>query len=161
MRTTLLLAAAVLAGCAVAYAVDSGNPASPAPPTDEAVIGLCGERLVKVFRRFGMPEDLIPNREEGDNNDSVTLDYGNFGFRERKKTVFICYFWKGWPGTIRGVKIGDTRDACVKTLGSTYSTATNADGTTDYGWQLKDDDVTLWAVFAKDDTLQRIQIQPK
>ncbi len=138
-----------------------GPCTTPAPVTDNAVIGMCGERLVKLFRRFGTPEDLYPNRGDDTTKDSVTLDYGNFGFRVRNKSVIICYFWSGFPSAVRGIKIGDTRDSAVKTLGSTYQTYNNTDGVQDYGWDLKDDDATLWACFGTDNTIKSIQIEPK
>ena len=72
---------------------------------------MCGSRLAKVFSKFGTPEDLVAVRGSDVDQDSVKLSYGEYGFQVRDKTVTVCFFWADWKGAVRGVSIGDAREA--------------------------------------------------
>ena len=75
-------------------------------------------RLAKLFATFGIPDDVRAYREDDQaKDDTVVLDYGAYGFKVRKKTVRNCLFWPNWKGTIKGIKIGDSRDDVAKVLG--------------------------------------------
>jgi len=90
-----------------------------------------GGRTKKGFDRSGPPEDVAPG---GPRKDSVLVKDGSFGFRLRDRVVYDCDFWAAWPGTIRGIRIGDTREAVVKVLGPKDRDAKNGDGGDDYAW---------------------------
>jgi hypothetical protein len=127
-------------------------------PTDEAIINTCGSRLVKVFAQFGTPVDLFPQRGNQPDGDSVTLDYGTFGFQIRQKTVQACFFWAEWPGTIKGFKIGSTRAEVVKLLGDSNKTFKNSEGTEDLGWNRADLDAVFWVDFDKDNKVRKVEV---
>src|SRR5262245_25273685 len=123
-------------------------------PSDEQIIDMVGGRLAKIFVRFGTPADLFPVRaNESPEMDLVILEYRSFAFGIRNKTVQTCYFVRGWAGTIKGIKLGDSREQVVKTLGKEYepSDVVNNDNVYDFAWDLKETDSLLWAIFDKQD----------
>jgi hypothetical protein len=126
-----------------------------ADPTDTQVMSACGGRLARVFAQFGTPSDA----RVADSKDAIILDYDSFAFMVRDKTVRVCYFWSAWNGTVKGIKIGDTREATVKVLGAQKRADKNSDGVDDYGWEMRDYDATLWVVFDKDNKVTRIQLE--
>jgi hypothetical protein len=130
-------------------------------PTDDTIIDLCGARLVRVFSRLGTPTDVFATRGDKAELDSVTLDYGSFGFRVRDKTVRACFFWSEWKDTVRGFRIGDGREQVVKALGNKYQAEKNNDGVDDYCYDLKDLDAMLWVDFDKDNKVVKVEVQLK
>jgi hypothetical protein len=157
MRLTYVLTAALMATVTTA----GGHAASTtnADPTEQAIIEMSGGRLSKVLATFGAPQDIRPSLASKTQKDAVLLDYGAYGFQVREKIVRVCYFWPQWAGTVKGVKIGDTRAQVVQVLGKHQHTERNADGVDDYAWELKDIDSDLWVVFGKDDKVVRIQVE--
>ena len=153
MLRTLSLAFAL--ALAAAATVDAGPPADP--PTDQAIIDLCGGRLKKVFDRFGAPLDLYIS-PGNDFKDAVALDYGSFAFRVHDKTVRDCNFHQSWKGTVKGVKIGDGRDVVVKAFGEKVYSPKNSSGGEDYGYEFKEADAIIWFLFDKDDKVRFVQI---
>jgi hypothetical protein len=157
-----MLALAAIAALAVTM-VRAADPGSGgiAPPTDEMIINACGTRLVKVFAKFGQPSDLYPYRGDTTDKDGVTMDYGLFTFSFRDKIIRSCFFWQQWTGTIKGIKMGDSRQDVEKALGTNHQTdkadAVSAGG--DYGFDLKDLGVTLWFDFDQNDKVNKVEVQ--
>lgn len=154
MRLCLALAICLIIP-AWSVADDSSNAAKQ-PPTDDAVINLCGARLPNVFARFGLPEDL---RASGDNDGGVDLDYGSFGFKIKNKTAMACFFWSVWKSPVKGVKIGDSKDQAVKVLGANKHVFKHLDGLEDYGWDLNTPNAILWLYFDKDSKVKKIDTE--
>ncbi len=130
--------------------------------TDTTVINLCGARLAKMFAQCGTPIDLRVKRGEKPEEDEVLCNYGTYAFRVRDKQVRTCFLWIDWKGTIKGIKIGDTREDVVKVLGKPYIIEKNKDGViTDYGYELKELDADFFANFDKDGKVWRVEISLK
>src|SRR5262245_38687590 len=86
---------------------------SPKAPPDEEIINMSGARLVRVFKQFGTPQDVYPVRNGKDGkpeDDAAVLEYDGFSFDIKDKTVRRVTFFRAWTGTVKGVKIGDTRE---------------------------------------------------
>jgi hypothetical protein len=154
MRLAMALAACLTFAASV-HADDSGNRPKQ-PPTDGEVIGLCGERMAKVFDRFGSPEDI---RVSGDNDGGIDLDYGAFGFKIKGKTTTACFYWHDWKGPVKGVKIGDDKEQVIKTLGANKQVFKHPDGLEDYGWELNTPNAVLWVYFDKDSKVKMIDVE--
>ena len=89
----------------------------------------------------------------------MLCDYGAYGFRVHNKVITVCFFWQQWKKTIRGIKIGDSRDAVVKLLGAAPITNKDASGAvTAYGYRLKDPNVKFWANFDASGNVNRVEI---
>jgi hypothetical protein len=132
-------------------------------PTDDAVLNVIGDRLVRVFTQFGVPENVYPVRQDDNpDDDTVVFHYASdsYGFAIHNKTVSICFFWGAWTGTVKGIKIGDSRDAVVKVLGNPSVTLKDANGViTSYGWDLKDLDAKLYADFDANGIVNRVDAE--
>jgi hypothetical protein len=130
--------------------------------TDATVINLCGGRLSKMFAQCGTPVDMKVKRGSTPAEDDVLCDYGTYAFRVRDKLVRTCFLWIDWKGTVKGIKIGDTREDVVKVLGKPYIVEKDKDGViTDYGYDLKDLDADFFANFNKDGKVWRVEISLK
>ena len=130
--------------------------------TDATIINLCGGRLSKVFAQCGTPVDLRAKRGSSPAEDDVLCDFGTYAFRVRDKQVRTCFFWIDWKGTVKGIKIGDTREDVVKVLGKPYIIEKDKDGVvTDYGYDLKDLDSDFFANFDKDGKVWRFEVSLK
>jgi hypothetical protein len=151
MRLALTLAAVLMIAARV-NADDSGD-ATKQPPTDDKIIAQVGDRLAKVFARFGTPEDVWGNKgKEG------ILSYWSFAFAVKDKTITACFFAEGsWKGTVRGIKFGDTREQVVKTLGGNYTEVKGADFNS-YGWELKEQNAKFWVYFDKDNKVNQMEV---
>ena len=159
MRLTIALLLITVLAVATVQAVDPGNGAGTTP-SDDAIVNVCGANLAKLFTQFGTPADIIPYRGNTPDNDGVNLNYGDYGFNFRNKTVVTCFFWSTWKGTIQGIKIGDSRDAVVKVLGNPSVTLKDANGViTSYGWDLKDLDAKLYADFDANGIVNRVDAE--
>lgn len=154
MRVALALAAWLIIPAWVE--ADGFGEGAKQPPTDEAVIKLCGARLANVFDQFGLPSDL---RASGDNDGGVDLDYGAFGFKIKNKTAQACFFWTDWKGPVKGVKIGDSKDQAMKVLGANKHTFKHPDGLEDYGWDLDSPNAILWLYFDKDGKVTKMDTE--
>ncbi len=143
---------------AAAPAQSAAAPAKAAL-TDAKIINSCGDALAKMFSRFGTPANLLAMRGDTPDDDDVLCDYGAYGFRVHNKVITVCFFWQQWKKTIRGIKIGDSRDAVVKLLGAAPITNKDASGAvTAYGYRLKDPDVKFWANFDASGNVNRVEI---
>lgn len=161
MRTVLSCVAlsTMLAACAAAQ-----QPAAVAKPavTDEAVVEMVGGRLAKMFAHFGTPQDVWAQRGETEDEDEVFFDYGGFATKVREKTVRVCFFYQGWQGPIRGIKIGDSREDVVKVLGEPTTTVKDKNGVvTAYGYDLTDLDANFFANFHEDGKVWRVEVSLK
>lgn len=127
-----------------------------------AIIQSCGYDLATLFAKFGQPSDLVPARGEKVEMDRVLCDYETFMFSFRDQKIQGAFFREGWKGSILGIKIGDTREAVVKVLGTAPEIFKNKDGViTDYGYPRKDLGVEFYANFdAKTGQLIRVEIEP-
>ena len=93
---------------ASAAAQDTPAPAQPAAPlaaaapanavTDIMIINSCGDRLAKMFTKFGVPSDLTSIRGDKPEEDDVFCDYGAYGFRVRGKVIRICFSGRDGKG---------------------------------------------------------------
>lgn len=153
---TLLVAATLLLSLGAARA-DEDNP--KLPTTAAPVMEMCGARLSKVFAKFGVPEDVSVSRGSKPELDTVIVEYGKFRFQVRDKTVHTVLFDSWWHGTVKGVKIGDSREQVAKVLGAAQKTAKSSLGVEDYAYSLKDLDATLWTDFDKDEHVRLIEVQ--
>jgi hypothetical protein len=153
MRVVLALAVCLVGS---AWVVADDFSAAKQPPTDESVINTCGAHLPDVFARFGVPGDLRPS---GDNDGGVDLDYGAFGFKIKNKIAVATFFWSDWPGTVKGVKIGDTKDQAIKVLGPNKHTYKHPDGLEDYGWDLTTPNAILWLYLDKDGKVKKMDTE--
>jgi hypothetical protein len=152
--------AAVLCAATTAFAADP-KAADKDAPTDAAIINMCGGRLAKAFHEFGTPVEVFVTRGNKPEDDSVVLDFGTFGLNIRNKTVVSSYFYKEWQGTIKGIKIGDSREQVVKVLGNKFDASKNSVGVDDAGYDLKDNDAVFWVDFDKDNKVIKVEIQLK
>jgi hypothetical protein len=168
MRLTIALAAIAALAVTMVPAADPGSGGTTAP-TDDAIINACGARLVKVFDQFGLPTDVIPNRGNAADGsmDEATIIYGSFGFNIRDKFVRDCFFWSSsgaatpWTGTIKGIKLGDSRQDVEKVLGTQHRVLPPPDSQSpqgDLGYDLKDLDAVFWVNFDQNDKVERINV---
>ena len=155
----MLTAAAIAIAVGATAAAQRALPDREQTPSDASIIDMCGARLAKVFAQFGNPEEVYCIRASKPENDTVALEYGSFNFRVRDKVVRICTFFSGWKGTIKGIKIGDSREQTVSVLGPKQDSFKNEDGWDDYGWDLKASDAVLWIVFDKDDKVRTVTVE--
>jgi hypothetical protein len=140
--------AALIALIAPTGAAQDGAAPTKEAVTDAAIINLCGGRQAKLFALYGPPGDLWADRGATEAEDDVFLGYGSFGFKVRDKAVRVCFFFKGWKGTIRGIKIGDSYEDVTKVLGAPRTTVKDKTGAiTAYGYQFKDLDANFFANF--------------
>ena len=144
-----------------AKAADQAAPART-PPADIAIIKSCGCDLATMIARFGDPSDVVPRRGDKEDLDSVLCDYDTFMFSFRDQKIRGAFFRKTWKGLIMGIKIGDTREAVVKVLGTPPDIYKNDDGViTDYGYPMKNLGVKFYANFdAQTGKLIRVEIEP-
>lgn len=156
----VLAAVLVTATTGLATAADPKPPDKDAP-TDAAIIDMCGGRLAKAFHQFGTPVDLLISRGDKPDDDSVFLDYGPFGLEVRNKTVIGCYFYQEWKDTVKGVKIGDSREQVVKVLGNAPVTIKSKVGLESFKYDLKDNDAEMYVDFDKDNKVRKVEIQAK
>jgi hypothetical protein len=154
MRLALALALALVIATS-SSAQEAGGSAKQ--PTDKEVLDMCGARLKKVFAKFGTPVDLIVS---DDNDGGVNLDYGTFGFKIKAKTATTCFFWPEWTGSVKGIKIGDTKEQVLKALGKNTKTFNRPDGQEDYGWAVTDpEDTVFWTYFDKDGKVRKMDVE--
>lgn len=125
----------------------------------DVIINFSGARLSKVLEKFGFPDDITGYGTQ--NNYDALLDYTTFGFKISNKTVIICYFWKDWNKTIRGIKIGDKKTLLIEKWGEPAKSLTMSDGTPFFAWELKELDSYLIAFLNNDDTIKRISVELK
>jgi hypothetical protein len=150
---TVLVAANSLAQESAAPAKDT--------VTDAAIIAMCGGGQAKMFALYGVPEDLWATRGATEDEDDVFLGYGAYGFKVRDKVVRVCFFFRGWKGPIRGIKIGDSCEDVAKALGNPRTTVKAKDGSiTAYGYQFQDLDANFFANF-KDGKVWRVEVSLK
>jgi hypothetical protein len=157
MRLTIALLLITVLAVATVQAVDPGNGAGTTP-SDDAIVNVCGANLAKLFTQFGTPADIIPYRGNTPDNDGVNLNYGDYGFNFRNKTVVTCFFWSTWKGTIQGIKIGDSHQDVEKVLGTTHQTdkTTSQSALGDFGFDLID--AMLWVDFDKNDKVFKVEV---
>lgn len=147
----------------VAWAVVPATAADPgagkAAFSDESVIGACGGSVADMFARFGVPQDVVAARGQTAEEDDVLVDYGEILFRTRDQKVRCCFFLKSWKSTIRGIRIGDSREAVTQVLGKPQHIIRSKDHVeTDYGYDLRQPKLSLWANFDKDGHVRRVEI---
>jgi hypothetical protein len=158
MRLAVTLAAIAALAATTVRADDAGAPAQGAP-TDEAIINMCGGRLVKMFAQFGTPANVWAMRGSTPAEDDVFCHFGSFGFRVRNKTINTCFFFSRWKGPIRGIKMGDSRDDVVKVLGKPSITVKDKNGVvTAYGYKLKDIDADFLADFDENGKVTKAEV---
>ena len=161
MRMIMACAALMAVGVASAEAQDRTTPAKDAV-TDATIINSCGSRLFKMFAQYGTPGDLRVIRGDTPAEDEVLCDYEAHGFRVRNKVIQSCFFWEDWKGSIRGIKIGDSREDVVKVLGTPPITVKDKKGVvTVYGYELKDLDDKFFTNFDKDGKVWRGEVSLK
>lgn len=133
-------------------------PVKKVDATDEMIINARGGNLAQLFP-FGVPSIVIASRGPTKDDDDVVFGYGTFLLRVHHKTITNCFFTNDWKGTIRGVRIGDSREAVVKILGKPRIVVKNKEGVeTDYGYDLKSPDAILYTNFDADGKVKRVQI---
>ena len=156
MRLTIAVTLIAALAATMVQAVDPGNGGS-ATPSDDAIINVCGASLDKVFAQFA-PADVYPYRRATADDDGVTFDYGSYGFNVHNKTVCTCFFWSGWKGTIKGVKIGDSQQDVEKVLGTVHQVdkTVSQSALGDFGYDLID--AVLWIDFDKNDKVYRADL---
>ena len=161
MRRILTLAA-IAALLVISARAEEPAIRKQAAPTDKAIIGIRGSAFAKVFAQFGLPGDITAVRRSTRSKDGVLLDYGAFGFLVRHKVVDACFFWSDWKGSIRGIKMGDSRENVVKVLGSKprYTIRDKDNAITAYGYDLKGSDVCYFANFDDHGKLDKVEIAP-
>jgi hypothetical protein len=160
MRTALLTATLVVAASVAGAAQNKQKVA----PRDTDIIEMVGGRIAKMFAQYGTPESLYAQRsEESPELDVVIVEYTDFSFSVRGKTVGVCHFERTWKGEIKGIRIGDTRNQVVKVLGEDFelSEVANRDGVFDCKWDLAELDARLWVIFDKEDKATLVQVQLK
>lgn len=161
MRTIMLYGALVACFVAFAKAQERDQPRKEAI-TDATIINSCGGPLDKMFAQFGTPRDLRVNRGNKPEEDDVYCSYENHGFRVRNKVIRMCFFFRGWKEPIRGIRIGDSREAVAKILGNPSMTVKNKDGTISaYGYELKELNSYFFANFDKDGQVWRVEVSLK
>lgn len=160
MRLNMVCAVLIALVAATGLAEESAKPANDAV-ADAAIISMCGGTQAKLFTIYGVPEDLWASRGATEDLDSVFLGYGPYGFRVRDKVVRVCFFFRGWKGIIRGIRIGDGYDDVTRVLGTPRTTVKAQDGTvTAYGYQFKDLDAEFFANF-KEGKVWRVEVSLK
>ena len=160
MRTTLACAVLIVLIAAGAEAQNAAGPAKK-EVTDMMIINTCGDRLVKMFGQYGTPLDVVPIRGDTPDDDDVLVDYGTYIFRVHDRIVRFCFFRNEWPGTILGIKIGDSREDVEKVLGAPRTTFKDKNGVlTDYGYHMKDLGIEFYANFDDNGKLKRVEIKP-
>ena len=160
MRTIVACAALMALVVASAEAQDGATPAKDAI-TDATIIDSCGGRLAKMFAQYGAPSDFVAIRGNTPDKDDVICDYGTYMFRVREKVIRCCFFRTDWKGPIRGIKIGDSREDVVKTLGTAPTTFKDKNGVvTAYGYRMKDLGVEFYTNFDEDGKVKRVEIAP-
>ncbi len=160
MRLATVCAALMAALAAGAEAQDSANPAKDAI-TDATIINTCGGSMAKMFATYGAPQDMWADRGATEAQDDVYLGYGAYGFKVRDKVVRLCFFFRGWKGPVRGIKIGDSQEDVAKALGIPRTTVKDKDGAvTAYGYELKDLGANFFANF-KEGKVWRVEVSLK
>jgi hypothetical protein len=163
MRKIMACAALMVLVAASSEAQNSITPAKEAV-TDATIINLCGARLSKLFAQLGPPENVRPERGDKPEEDDVFFDYGaaGFGCKVRNKAVPVCFFFKDWKGTVRGIKIGDSREDVVKVLGNATTTVKDKNGViTAYGYDLKELDAYFFANVDETGKVWRVEVSLK
>ncbi len=161
MRMIMAFGALMVLVAASALAQDAAPP-SKRPITDTTIINTCGERLFKMFARYGTPDDVRALRGDTAAQDEVLCDYGAYGFRVRDKLVRTCFFWSDWKAPVRGIKIGDSRQQVEKVLGAATITSKDKDGVlTAYGYSLNDLGADFFVNFDKDGKVWRVEVSMK
>ena len=150
---TVVLGAVITAALRADDAKSSASTPA-ALPGDKGIMDVVGERMSKVFAKFGYPVDVFAS-DLSSNNPSVFLDYGPYGFKIRKKVVVSCFFFKDWPGTILGVKMGDADSDVIKKLGKPETEDKGSDGLSYKMWSFKQWDGSLEVNFDKDNKMKR------
>lgn len=134
MRTTLnVVAAFALAAAAIADEPKNTNRSAPTAPE---IIDLDGCRLLRVFAKCGIPDDVFPSTDSR-KNPIVVLQYDGFGFEIRDKAVISCFFLAPWSVPVLNCKLGDTPEEVVKKLGQPAATV-NKDDVQSMAWAFKD-----------------------
>ena len=160
MRIIMACAAIMALIVASAEAKDNATPAKDAV-TDATIIDICGGRLAKMFAQFGPPSHILAIRGDTPDEDDVLCDYESYMFRVHDKVIRFCFFRTDWKGTIRGIKIGDSREDVVKVLGTAPITVKDKNGViTAYGYRMKDLDVQFHADFDEEGKVKRVEIDP-
>jgi hypothetical protein len=150
----LAVVGAVIAASVQADDAKTSSSTQGAPPSDKEIINVVGDRMSKVFPKFGYPEDMFASDASSD-TPAVFLDYGSYGFKIRKKVVYCCMFFTDWKGTILGAKMGDSLDDVVKKLGKPKTSDKDDDGLAYMLWSFKEWDGTLEVDFDKDNKMKR------
>jgi hypothetical protein len=163
MRKIMACAALMVLVVASSEAQNSITPTKEAV-TDTTIINLSGARLSKLFAQVGLPDNIRPERGAKPEEDNVFFDYGaaGYGCKVRSKVVYACFFFKDWKGTVRGIKIGDSREDVVKVLGKAPTTVNDKNGAvTAYGYELKDLDADFFANFDETGKVWRVEVSLK
>jgi hypothetical protein len=115
-----------------------------------------------MFSLYGVPRDVWADRGRTEAEDDVFLGYGPYGFKVRDKVIRVCFFFRGWTGPIRGIKVGDSREDVVKVLGNAPTTVKDKDGAiTAYGYGVKELGANFFANFDKDGKVWRVEVSLK
>ena len=155
LASTFAILALVFAATCLAEPPASGKHSGP---NAETIIGVRGSGLEKL-QQFGTPELVLAKRGKTPADDDVLFRYNNFILRVHQDTIKTCFIISEWKGTVRGIKMGDSREAVVKVLGKPRMVFKNKEGVeTDYGYDLKDVDATLYANFDEEGKLKRVEI---
>ncbi len=113
--------------------------------------------MSKVFAKFGYSQDVFATTSES-NKPAVFLDFGSYGLEVYNKAVDCCMFFSDWKGAVLGIKMGDTQDAVVKTLGKPDSSDKGTDGLLYMTWPIKQWDGTFEVDFDKDNKVKRVVV---
>ena len=129
-------------------------------PTADTIIDLCGGDLKKMFSKVGAPKYMVVARGDTNEEDDILCEYGDFILRVHENTVQNCFFPSNWRGSIKGIQMGDSREAVIKALGKPQKVAKDKEGVeTSYGYDLKDRRATLWANFNDEGNVRRVEIE--
>jgi hypothetical protein len=156
MRSALrIVVPLVVAGLVIGTGIRADD--AKVAPSEKQIIDVVGERMSKVFSKFGYPDDLFASDASSD-KPTVFLDYGPYGFKVRKKVVQSCMFFSDWKGTILGTKMGDTAGDVAKKLGTPETSAKGNDDLQFMTWTFKEWGGTLEADFDKDNKMKRVVV---
>lgn len=138
------------------YADESktGEPTEKASPTDQQVADSVGDRISKVFARFGYPADVFAS-DAASANPSVFLDYGSYGFKVRNKVAISGFFFREYLGTVFGAKMGDTESDVIKRLGKPKKSDKGTDGFLFMIWSFKEWNGSLEINFDENGKMKR------
>ena len=93
-------------------------------------------------------------------SDPVQMYYDDgFAFIVQGKSVQSLNFYEGWKGTVKGIKIGDTKEQVEKVFVGKFRPDPDIDN--DYIVQLKDSDAEMIVVFDKKSKITKLIVYLK